>query len=495
MLGTLPRASIDRRIGLVLLLASVLSPAAVHLVTALLPPAEAQRNTSPPPSRTAAQYSFAPIVKKASPAVVNVYVRTRVQSFQSPFANDPVFSRLFGEAFGQSLGQNFGIPTERVQNSLGSGVLVNAEGNIVTNAHVVKGGGATEIRVALSDKREFDARVILQDEKSDIAVLKIEGGDGRFPYLEFEDSDRVEVGDLVLAIGNPFGVGQTVTSGIISALARTEVAHSDAQVFIQTDAAINPGNSGGALVDMSGRLVGINTAIFSRSGGSIGIGFAIPSNLVKVYVDSAIAGRKVERPWLGARLETVTRELADKARLARVAGALVARVNELGPAAAAGLHAGDVITAVDGFEVADARSALYRLMTRGVGNKAEMQVLRAGRAQSVTVALMAAPAPGRDDIRNLSGRHPFEGARVANILPGVADELGLDDDQGVVILSIRNGSTAARLGFQPGDILAQIAAKPVASIAELEAALAEPRRVWQLAIKRGDQVLQLQVGG
>src|SRR6187200_3135409 len=237
-------------------------------------PVAAQRK-EPPPSRPAAQYSFAPIVKTAAPAVVNVYVRARVPTFVSPFADDPLFRRFFGE--------NFGMPQERMQNSLGSGVIATAEGIVVTNTHVVKIGGAAEIKVALADRREFDAKVILQDEKSDITVLKIEGGDGRFPYLEFEDSDKVEVGDLVLAIGNPFGVGQTVTSGIISALARTEMAQSDTQVFLQTDAAINPGNSGGALVDMNGKLVGINTMIFSQSGGSVGIGFAIPSNLVRVY--------------------------------------------------------------------------------------------------------------------------------------------------------------------------------------------------------------------
>ena len=197
------------------------------------------------------------------------------------------------------------------QNSLGSGVIVSADGIVVTNNHVIKVGGAAEIRIALADRREFDAKVILQDENSDIAVLRMEGGDGRFPYLEFENSDTLEVGDMVLAIGNPFGVGQTVTSGIISALARTEIARSAAQVFIQTDAAINPGNSGGALVDMAGRVVGINTAIFSRSGGSHGIGFAIPSNLVKLYVDSAVTGRKIERPWIGARLDAVTRDLAE----------------------------------------------------------------------------------------------------------------------------------------------------------------------------------------
>jgi S1-C subfamily serine protease len=253
------------------------------------PSAAVAQRKAPPPSREAAQYSFAPIVKETAPAVVNVYVRGRVK-VQSPFADDPFFRRFFGDQFGG--------PSERMQNSLGSGVIVTADGMIVTNTHVIKLSGATEIKVVLADKREFDARVVQADEKTDIAVLKIEKGDGRFPFLAFEDSDNIEVGDMVLAIGNPFGVGQTVTSGIISALGRSEIAQSDAQVFIQTDAAINPGNSGGALVDMAGKLVGINTAIFSRSGGSHGIGFAIPSNLVKLHVESAASGRKVERPWL-----------------------------------------------------------------------------------------------------------------------------------------------------------------------------------------------------
>ena len=186
---------------------------------------------------------------------------------------------------------------------------------------MVKGGTDTQIRVALSDKREFDARIVAQDERTDLAVLKIEKGGNDFPFLQFADSDKLEVGDLVLAIGNPFGVGQTVTSGIISALARTEMAQAETQVFLQTDAAINPGNSGGALVDMNGKLVGINTMIFSQSGGSVGIGFAIPSNLVRLYADNAVAGRKIERPWLGGQLETVTREMAMQLKLDRVSGA------------------------------------------------------------------------------------------------------------------------------------------------------------------------------
>ena len=448
-------------------------------------PTSAQRK-EPPPSREAAQFSFAPIVKKAAPAVVNVYVRARVPTFVSPFADDPLFRRFFGE--------RFGMPQERIQNSLGSGVIVSPEGIVVTNTHVVKIGGAAEIRIALSDRREFDAKVVQQDDKSDITVLRIEGGDGRFPHLEFENSDAIEVGDQVLAIGNPFGVGQTVTSGIISALARTEVGNSEAQVFIQTDAAINPGNSGGALVDMAGRVVGINTAIFSRSGGSHGVGFAIPSNIVKLIVDSAVAGRKLERPWLGAKLDAVTREIAEAMGLARVAGAIVARLYDKSPAAEAGMQAGDVIVAVDGHEVADARAVQYRLTTRGVGNRCRLDIVRKGRQLAVDVVLRASPQAGKDDVRNLSGVHPFDGARVANILPGTADELGIEDQEGVVILQVRPNSTAARI-FQPGDVIQVVGRTKIGTVGDLEAAVRERQQVWLVILKRGNQTVKLQLAG
>jgi Do/DeqQ family serine protease len=449
-------------------------------------PLSAQQKV-PPPSREVAQYSFAPIVRKAAPAVVNVYVRSRVQTFNSPFADDPWFRRFFGEQFGE--------PSERVMSSLGSGVIVSTDGLVVTNTHVIKGRGETEVRIALSDKREFDAKVIAQDDKTDIAVLKIEGGDGRFPFLEFEDSDSLEVGDLVLAIGNPFGVGQTVTSGIVSALSRSEMSRSDSQVFIQTDAAINPGNSGGALVDMSGRLVGINTMIFSKTGGSVGIGFAIPSNLVRVYAESAASGRKVERPWLGAKLEAVTREFAEGLGLARVAGAVVTRISDKGPASAAGLQPGDVITSVDGVEVTDARSVFYRLTTKGVGQTARLTVTRKGQPVDVSLALLAAPAAGKDDIKNLSGNHPLDGARVSNILPGLADEMNLDGSDGIVVLSVRNGSAAQSLGFRPGDIIVAISGAQIQNVAAAESALTQRQRLWQIAVKRGERVLQLQVPG
>ena len=449
-------------------------------------PAAAQRSEVPP-SRETAFYSFAPVVKMAAPAVVNVYVRARVQTFVSPFADDPLFRRFFGESLG--------MPAERIQNSLGSGVIVNPMGIVVTNTHVIKIGGATEIKVGLADRREFDAKIILQDEKSDIAVLRIEGGDGHFPYLEFENSDKAEVGDLVLAIGNPFGVGQTVTSGIVSALARTEIGKSDAQVFIQTDAAINPGNSGGALIDMAGRVVGINTAIYSRSGGSHGVGFAIPSNMVKLIVDSAVAGHKLERPWLGARLDGLTRDVAEALGLPRVSGALVVRVFAKGPAAEAGLATGDVIVAVDDYEVADARAVNYRLTTRGIGNSVRLDVIRKGHKFAVPVALRAAPPVGKDDLRNLTGVHPLDGARVTNILPATADELGLEDQEGVVIVAVTEGSTAARLGFRAGDIIVQVGRKRIETVVELEAALKARQQLWQIALKRGEQIIQLQVPG
>jgi Do/DeqQ family serine protease len=456
------------------------------VVAAFGDPAAAQKSEVPL-SRELAVYSFAPVVKKAAPAVVNVYVRARVQTFVSPFADDPLFRRFFGESLG--------MPAERIQNSLGSGVIVNPVGIVVTNTHVIKIGGATEIKVGLADRREFDAKIILQDEKSDIAVLRIEGGDGHFPYLEFENSDKAEVGDLVLAIGNPFGVGQTVTSGIVSALARTEIGKSDAQVFIQTDAAINPGNSGGALIDMAGRVVGINTAIYSRSGGSHGVGFAIPSNMVKLIVDSAAAGHKLERPWLGARLDGLTRDVAEALGLPRVSGALVVRVFAKSPAAEAGLETGDVIVAVDDYEVADARAVNYRLTTRGIGNSVSLDVIRKGHKLTLPVALRAAPPVGKDDQRNLAGVHPLDGARVANIAPATADELGLDDQKGVVIVAVKEDSTAARLGFHTGDIIVQVGRKRIETVVELEAALKARQQLWQIALKRGDQIIQLQVPG
>ncbi len=448
-------------------------------------PAMAQRE--PPPSQAAMQYSFAPIVRKAAPAVVNVYVESTSREVRSPLFADPFFREFFGRQFAPF--------RERRQNSLGSGVIVNESGLIVTNTHVVKSSGEAEVRVVLADRREFKADIVQQDEKTDIALIKIRGAGAKFPFIRFADLDAVEVGDLVLAIGNPFGVGQTVTSGIVSALARTGVSRSDAQVFIQTDAAINPGNSGGALVDMEGRLVGINTAIFSKSGGSLGIGFAIPANLVRLYVNSVMTGRKVERPWLGARLETVTREAAKELGLARVAGAVVAQIDDKGPAARAGVRPGDVIVVVDGRPVEDARAALYRLTTRGVGNSSVLGLLRDGRRREVTLALVPAPGPSADDIRLLQGRHPLHGARVSNIRPKLVEELELEVSDGVVVIDVAYASTAAELGFRQGDVIVQVGRVEIGDVNRLERVLSSRQSVWFVAVRRGSQILRLEMPG
>jgi Do/DeqQ family serine protease len=442
-----------------------------------------------PKSAAAIKQSFAPVVKRAAPTVVNVYVRHRIKQSVSPFFNDPVFRRFFG--------QQFGVPRERVQNSLGSGVLVSTEGVVVTNYHVIRSGGESEITVALSDGREFPATLILKDEQTDLAVLRLEGDGAAFPAIQFANSDGLEVGDLVLAIGDPFGVGQTVTSGIVSALARTKVGISDYQFFIQTDAAINPGNSGGALVDMDGRLVGINTAIFSRSGGSHGIGFAIPSNMVQVVVQSALEGGKVQRPWLGASLQPLTSDLAESIGLERPAGAIVTRIHERGPAKGAGLEVGDVIVSFDGKDIQDPEALEYRFVTTGVGNTVELGLFREGKRLRTTMTTVVPLEDPPRDARDLTGPHPFAGSRVANLSPAVSTELGLDDDggSGVVVMKVERRSNAGRLGLRRGDIVIGVNDQEVESVKQLTVLLQFRTARWRLAIERGGKVFDLTVRG
>src|SRR6266446_605454 len=325
-----------------------LATAALILIAAAPFGAGAQERTPErrvPSSANELRLSYAPVVRRAAPAVVNVYAAKTV-AVRNPLFDDPIFRRFFGGPGAP------GGSGDQVQRSLGSGVLVDAEGLVVTNHHVIE--GADQVRVSLADKREFEAEMVLKDSRSDLAVLRIKAQNEHFPALQFADSDALEVGDVVLAIGNPFAVGQTVTHGIVSAVARTQVGITDYQFFIQTDAAINPGNSGGALVDLGGRLVGINTAIFSRTGGSQGIGFAIPVNMVKVVIASAKTGSAVvRRPWLGAKLQAITAEIAESLALKRPVGALVSSVAAKSPAARAGMRTGDLVVSVDGQEVDD----------------------------------------------------------------------------------------------------------------------------------------------
>jgi Do/DeqQ family serine protease len=444
----------------------------------------AQTLKKAPETREQITFSYAPVVKRAAPAVVNVYVRQHNR--QNPAFSNPIFEQFFGRQFGQS---------ERLQNSLGSGVIVGPSGVVVTNNHVVQGDAGTEIKVALADAREFDAKVLLKDERTDLAVLQIKNADLEFPYLTFADADLLEVGDMVLAIGNPFGVGQTVTGGIVSALARTRVGISDYQFFIQTDAAINPGNSGGALVDMQGRLVGINTAIFSKSGGSQGIGFAIPANMVRLVVDSALQGGAVRRPWLGASLAEVTTEIANAAGLDRAAGALVSVVAEGGPASVGGLRAGDIILTVDGKDVSDPNAFQYRFTTKGASGEVSLEVLRAGTRRKLTVQLIVAPEDPPRDARDLTGNNPLAGAKVANLSPAVADELSVSETKGVVVLETEAYSIARRIGVQPGDIVAEINGEKIDTVRNLEKLVGKGARIWRVTIRRGKQNMRIVVSG
>jgi Do/DeqQ family serine protease len=435
-----------------------------------------------PTSAAEAQLSFAPVVKRVTPAVVNVYA-ARVIENHNPFLNDPLFRRFFG-----------GVPREQVMRSLGSGVIVDPSGLVVTNYHVIE--GASEVKVALSDKREFDAEIVLKDEHSDLTILRLKGASEKFPVLDFGNSDELQVGDVVLAIGDPFGVGQTVTHGIVSAVARTQVGISDYQFFIQTDAAINPGNSGGALVDINGRLVGINTAIYSRSGGSQGIGFAIPANMVRVVVASAMGGSvAVKRPWLGAKLQEVTVEIADSLGLKRPSGALVASIAAGGPAARAGIKTGDVIVAIDGIVVDDPNSFDYRFVTKPLGGNAQISLLRQGRETAATVALQTAPDTPREEVE-IRARSPFLGAKVANLSPALADELRLDSQsQGVVITDIADGSAAQSFGFHKGDIVISVNNQRIEKSTDLDRVTRAGGHVWRITINRGGQQISAMFSG
>ena len=476
-----------RRPAILLLAATLMAPAMAFAQT----PAPAPAQVQVPTSEDAIRLSFAPVVKRTAPAVVNVYALKNVQR-TNPFMDDPFFRRFFGG--GGPGGPGFGGGPERMQRSLGSGVIVDPSGIVVTNHHVVQ--GADQIRIALADKREFDAEVVLSDQRTDLAVLRLKAGKEVFPSIDLGNSDNLSVGDLVLAIGDPFGVGQTVTQGIVSALARTQVGVSDYQFFIQTDAAINPGNSGGALVDMSGRLVGINTAIYSRSGGSHGIGFAIPANMVRVVVDSAKAGgTAVRRPWLGARLQAVSPEIAESLGLARPTGVLVQTVVPDSPAGKAGVKVGDLILTVDGQVVDDPQSLNYRFATRPMGGKSVFRINRQGKESEIAVSVEAAPETVAREELVLRGRTPFAGAKVVNVSPAVAEELRIADGEGVVVAEVSESSPADAAGFRPGDVIIEVNGTRINRTKDLEQVTRTPQRSWRVTVGRGGRTITAMLPG
>jgi len=455
----------------------------------LATPAALAQPAAIPASREEIRLSFAPLVRSVAPAVVNIYARRIVRTRQplSLLFNDPLFRQFFGD---NVLGQ----PAERVQNALGSGVIVRANGLVMTNNHVIR--DADEITVVLADRREFPAEVVFRDERTDLAVVRIDTGGEALPALAFGDSDDLAVGDLVLAIGNPFGVGQTVTSGIVSALARSTGGISDYEFFIQTDAAINPGNSGGALVSMTGALIGINTAIYSRSGGSIGIGFATPSNMARTILRAAERGEPLVRPWLGASGQAVSADIAQSLGLRRPVGVLINGLYPRGPAERAGLAVSDVVIAAGGREVADIQGLRYRIATEPLGGTLPLTVWRRGREMRLELALLPPPEDPPRQTTALTGRHPLAGAMVANLSPAFAEEVGMDPfATGVAVTRLDPRSAAAASGFRPGDIILRVNDRDIALVRDLVAALRVPGESWRIVFRRGAQVLRVVGGG
>ncbi|HEY7800770.1 MAG TPA: Do family serine endopeptidase [Hyphomonadaceae bacterium] len=436
-----------------------------------------------PASQASIQQSFAPVVRRTAPAVVNVYSSVNITRSNCPYANDPFWAAFY-------CGDNVQTRREKVDNSLGSGVIVGADGVIVTNNHVVEQG--QEFRVVLSDRREFPATLVMKDDKSDLAVLKIDPRGETLPTLAFADTRGVQVGDLVLAIGNPFGVGQSVSSGIISALARTDVG--DFSSFIQTDASVNPGNSGGALVDMNGRLVGVNTLIFSRGGGSNGVGFAIPAEMVKRVVDAAVRGGTLVRPWLGAKGDTIDGPKAAALGLDRPRGVLISDVYAGGPAAKAGLREGDIILSIDGREVFDDKGMKFIAATKAEGEAVDIVTIRNGSQRSIRATLAAPPGTTKAELIVVGGRNPFTGAQVAQLSPALAEQLGLDPFRardGMLVYSVPPRTIARNVGFQPGDIIREINGAAIRTPRDLETAISRIEGsadgVWRLAIERNGE--------
>ena len=439
-----------------------------------------------PQGQSQVQLSFAPVVKAVSPSVVNVYATRIEPQATSPFANDPFFSRFFGDQLQQR---------PRESRSLGSGVIVDGAGVILTNSHVIN--GATDVRIALSDGREFAVDVVVEDKQTDLAVLRVRDTRGvSFPAITFANSDDLLVGDLVLAIGNPFGVGQTVTSGIVSALARTGVESSNYEFFIQTDAAINPGNSGGALVDLNGRLVGINTAIYSQTGGSVGIGFAIPANMAKLVAEAGVNGGAIVRPWFGAKMQAVDADIATSLGMDAPHGALITEVAPNGPAARAGFKSGDVVLSVDGLRVDDPSAFNFRLATKPIGQTTTLERLRSGSTDTLDFLVEAAPTPAEQAVVTITADSRFSGVTVRQLDPALAESKNLPyDAAGVIVTAVTPNSPADSMGLRVDDIILQLNDTAIKDAQTFSTTASQRMRTWQIILQRDGRVSRAIVGG
>jgi serine protease Do len=416
------------------------------------------------PSEKGKVVSLADVAAKALPSVVNI-ASTKVEHFnprQSPFFTDPFFQRFFG-------GGPWEVPRERREEALGSGVIVSKDGIVLTNNHVIS--GAQEIKVFTSDKREFDAKVIGADPKSDLAVIRLKGDVSGLKPIQFGDSSRLRLGDVVLAIGDPFGVGQTVTMGIVSAKGRANVGIEDYEDFIQTDAAINPGNSGGALVDMDGDLVGINTAILSRSGGYQGIGFAIPTNMVKPIMDELIKTGKVVRGWLGVSIQDIDQSLAKALSLPNANGVLISDVGPNSPAEKAGLKRGDVVLKVNGTAVNSTGELRNLIADAGANVDVKLDLLRAGKSLTINAKLGEMPAsmggPSSSASSSPSAQpSSLDGLTLQNLNASNRQRFRVSSDvkHGALVTQIEPGSNAAQQGLRPGDVLLQVNRHDVNSV-------------------------------
>jgi len=407
-------------------------------------------------SGSAADQLFVNVAETTTPAVVNISTSRVIKghqggSQQNPLFEDPFFRRFFGDDFSRQ----FEAPQSRREQSLGSGVIVDSNGYIVTNNHVV--AQADEIKVLLADKREFTGKVVGSDPKTDVAVVKINATN--LPTIPWGDSGELRVGEYVLAIGNPFGLNQTVTMGIISAVGRANVGIADYEDFIQTDAAINPGNSGGALVNTRGQLIGVNTAIFSRSGGYMGIGFAVPSNMVRLVMTSLIKEGKVIRGWLGVSIQEVTSELAKQFGLKEAKGALVSDVLKATPADRAGLKRGDVIIKYNGHDIANAGQLRNLVAETVVGQQVAVVIIRDKREKELTVKIDEQPKDiaGGGGAAAPSENEVLSGLEVRQLTPDLADQLNLPHTiTGVVITNVESGSLAEEAGVRAGDVITEI---------------------------------------
>jgi serine protease Do len=444
-------------------------------------PPEIKVDNTPIERETHGVTSYAPIVKHVEPSVVNIYSTRTVRAREAnPFFNDPFFRRFFGpnggddqdqgQGQGQGQGSRRGRPHSEKSQSLGSGVIISSDGYILTANHVVE--GADEIKVSLANGgQEFTAKVIGADAPTDVAVLKVAGKD--LPVVTIADSDKLETGDVVLAIGNPFGVGQTVTMGIVSAVGRTALGINQYEDFIQTDAAINPGNSGGALVDAEGRLVGINTAIFSESGGYQGVGFAVPVNLARSVMERLIKYGKVTRGYLGVDIQSLTMELAQEFDLPDKSGALVTDVQPNTPAAKAGLQNGDVIREVDGKKIADSQQLRLTISESAPGKKVSLRILRSEdgkKAVEKTVTATLGTLPGQGNSKNEnapeeeknSNYDSLDGVEVGDINADMRQQYGIPAEvHGAVVTSVDENSNSAEAGVREGDVIQEINHEPV----------------------------------